>query len=83
MWTMLMVEYSRNPLFKPGWGQGEEFTAMLNPVTWPKRTWGGDCNGYTFVVSPDLSCMLWELLLTGSIQINGGKASQEAAAVQK
>lgn len=57
MWTV-MVNKSRNPFFKPSWEQREEFIAMLNPVTWPERTWGGDYNGYTFVVSHDLSCML-------------------------
>lgn len=82
MWTMLIVDYSRSPLFQTGWGQGEEFIAMLNPVTWPKMTWGGDCNGYTSVVSHDLSCIA-EISTTGTTQINGGTAFQEAAAVQK
>lgn len=29
-------------------GQGDEFTAMLNPTAWSKRTRGGDCDGYAF-----------------------------------
>ena len=29
-------------------GQGEEFNAMLNPITWSKGSKSGDCNVYTF-----------------------------------
>mgnify|MGYP001855353383 CR=1 FL=1 len=28
--------------------QEEEFVAMLNPVVCPKRTRGGNCDGYIF-----------------------------------
>lgn len=38
--------YNRNPLLQPGWGQGEEIIAMLNPKTRAKRTIGGDCDGF-------------------------------------
>lgn len=40
--------YNRNPLLQSGWGQGEEFIAMLNPKTRAKRTSSGDCDGFVF-----------------------------------
>lgn len=81
--TILMVDYHRNPLLQPGWGQ-EEFTAMSNPITWPKRT------RVEIVMDMPLNCCKprFELHVTGittagTTQTNGGEALQEAVQVQQ
>lgn len=50
MCTILTVHCRRHPFLQSGWGQGEEFIAILNPKTWLKRARGGNCNEYIFTL---------------------------------
>lgn len=66
---------------KPGQGQGEEFTAMLNPTAQSKAMSSGDCNGNNCCnLGSELHVMV--ISIAGITRINGGQVLQEAVQVQ-